>query len=169
MPSSLPRLALSRGGVRGEVDARHLTAMRPVLGKAPLVRDGWIFELKLDGFRAVADVRRSAVVLRYRSGHDCTPTFPEIASALGRLRISRVVLDGELVAFDDRGRPDFDRMRARMHPTRAAKPAVSYHVFDVLAVGDVDLRQAPLVARKQILARIIAGSNGALREVPYVA
>ena len=88
-------MALSLGGVRREVEARHLDPMRPTPGRPPLVGEAWLYELKLDGFRLLADVRRRDVVLRYRSGHVCTDAFPELVESLGAIGLSRVVLDGE--------------------------------------------------------------------------
>jgi len=164
---SLEQKALSLGGVRREVDARHLDPMRPTPGRPPLVGEAWLYELKLDGFRLLADVRRRDVVLRYRSGHVCTDAFPELVESLGAIGLSRVVLDGEVVAFDEKGRPDFDRLGPRLAKTRGPKPPVSFHVFDVLAVGAVDVRSLALGERKHLLEGVVARSKGALRSVPY--
>jgi len=166
MARDLARLALSLGGVRREVDARRLDPMRPQPGRPRLVDDGCLYELKLDGYRLLADVRGRDVNLRYRSGHDCTSAFPEVVATLATLRMSRVVLDGEVVAFDEDGRPDFDRLAPRLRRTPGPKPPVSYHVFDVLAVGEVDVRGVPLVRRKELVAEVVARSRGSLRAVP---
>jgi bifunctional non-homologous end joining protein LigD len=169
VPQSLERLALSLGAVRRPVDARRLEPMRPLNGRPPLVDDDWLYELKVDGFRLLADVRGREVTLRYRSGYDCTHAFPEIVAILRRLRVSRLVLDGEVVAFDERGRPDFDRLGPRLQKTTHPRPPVSFVVFDVLAVGDVDVRRVPLVDRKRLVERIVTRSKGGLRAVPCVA
>ena len=169
MAKSLEQMALSLGGVRREVDARHLDPMRPTPGRPPLVGEAWLYELKLDEVSACfADVRRRAVVLRYRSGHVCTDAFPELVDSLRALGLPRVVLDGEVVAFDEKGRPDFDRLGPRLAKTRGPKPPVSFHVFDVLAVGAVDVRSLPLGERKHLLEGVVARSKGALRNVPYM-
>jgi bifunctional non-homologous end joining protein LigD len=143
--------------------------MRPVSGRPPLVSEAWIYEMKLDGYRLLADVQGGDVVLRYRSGRVCTAAFPELVTALQGLRSARLVLDGEVVAFDEQGRPDFDRLAPRLRRTTEPKPPVAYLVFDVLAVGDVDVRPAPLRSRKQLVERIVVRSKGALRLVPFVA
>jgi bifunctional non-homologous end joining protein LigD len=166
---SLEHVALALDGIRREVDARRLEPMRPVLGRPSLTRAGWIFELKLDGYRLLADVRGRDVALRYRSGRDCTRAFPELAEVLLRMRAPRLVLDGEVVAFDEQGRPDFDRLGPRLQRSAERKPPVVYMLFDVLAVGDVDVRPVPLVARKQLVELVVERSRGALRAVPYVA
>ncbi len=170
VPKSLPQLARSLGGVRRALDLRRFVPMRPVTGRPPLAGDGWLYELKLDGYRLLADVRGRDVALRYRSGHDCTEAFPEIVDTLRRLRVGRVVLDGEVVAFDEEGRPDFDRLSARHRSGRArgeAPPPASFHVFDVLAVGELDVRPVPLVNRKALVERVVERSRGGLRVVPW--
>jgi bifunctional non-homologous end joining protein LigD len=156
--------------------------MRPMVSRSASLTDpAWIYELKLDGFRLLADVpggrspsgraadvRGREVMLRYRSGIDCSHVFPELVELLGRLRGPRLVLDGEVVAFDEAGRPDFDRLGPRLRKTRDPKPPVSFHVFDVLAVGDLDVRPLPLVHRKTLVERVVERSKGILRAVPFV-
>jgi bifunctional non-homologous end joining protein LigD len=168
MGRSLEHVAVALGGIRRALDARRLEPMRPVSGAPSLTRAGWLYELKLDGFRLLADVRGRDVSLRYRSGHDCTLAFPELVEALRRTRVSRIVLDGEVVAFDEHGRPDFDRLGPRLRRSAEPKPPVVFMIFDVLAVGGVDVRPVPLVSRKQLVDLVVKRSRGALRAVPYV-
>ncbi len=146
------------GGVRREVDGASLEPMRPIAGLPPLADPAWIYELKLDGFRLLADVRAGQVTLRCRSGHDCTQAFPEVVAALRGLRAARLLLDGEVVPWDEPGRPDFDMLGPRLYRSADQKPAVSYHLFDVVAVGAVAVRPIPL--RATLVERIIAMSNG---------
>src|SRR5262249_34276198 len=87
----------------------------------------------------------------------------------------RVVLDGEVVAFDENGRPSFQRLQGRMQapkPRRLDFPwadaPVIYVVFDLLALGPFDLRPLPVVVRKQLLADLIKG-KGAIRVLDHVA
>ena len=75
----------------------------------PFRRDGWVFELKYDGFRLLAANEAGAPRLRYRGGSDATAAFPEVATALAALPRD-VVLDGELVVVDETGRTHFQRM-----------------------------------------------------------
>jgi bifunctional non-homologous end joining protein LigD len=97
---SLENVALAVGGIRREVDARRLEPRRPVLGRPSRTRAGWPYELELDGFRLLADVRGRDVALRYRSEHDCTGAFPELLEALVSMRARRLVLDGEVVVVE---------------------------------------------------------------------
>jgi bifunctional non-homologous end joining protein LigD len=122
----------------------------------------WLYELKYDGFRMMAHGGAGQAKLRYRSGLDPTDRYPEITSAVRALPLHEVVLDGEVVALDPEGKPDFHKLsfRGQMHRTseiqRAALASpVTYIVFDLLAAGGHDLRGLPLVERKTILRRIL--------------
>jgi bifunctional non-homologous end joining protein LigD len=122
----------------------------------------WIYELKYDGFRMLAYGGAGQARLRYRSGLDPTDRYPEITSAVRALPIHELVLDGEVVALDAEGKPDFHKLsfRGQMHRASAIQRSalvapVTYIVFDLLAAGGHDLRGLPLVERKAILQRIL--------------
>lgn len=115
---------------------------------------GWWFELKWDGVRVVGSWEGDRVVLRSRRGTDVTATYPEVAAA----RLDRpAVLDGEVVAFDDRGKPSFARLQQRMNlaaPGRAvAVTPVSLVVFDLLYL-DGDRAADPIESRWEALASL---------------
>lgn len=171
-------LAQYLGAPASEVDASKLVPMlceREEAAARILSRAGWLFELKLDGVRIVADKRGDHVKLFYRKLREATDTYAEIAAAIASISESRVVLDGEIVAFDEQGRPDFQRLGHRIqtgtrkgHRSPIFVPVV-YVVFDVIAIGPHDLRGFPLEARKEILSRIIPPegiSNGTIRQHP---
>jgi bifunctional non-homologous end joining protein LigD len=133
---------------------------------------GWIFELKYDGFRALARGGRQAS-LTSRRGTNLLPSYPEIGKALRAL--PDVVLDGELVIAGDDGKPDFEALSWRLRlkdPGRIAaasqkRPAVLL-AFDILARGSKDLRSLPLIKRKEALARALKGSKS-IKPVPFVS
>lgn len=140
-----------------------------------LTRAGWLYELKLDGVRILARREGSEASLRYRTGRNASASYPEVTRAVRALPGRRLVLDGEIVAFDDNGKPDFQRLGRRIHATHprdallaAREVAVSYLVFDLLAVGESDLRSLPLVERKRLLARIVRG-KGQIRVLDHLA
>jgi bifunctional non-homologous end joining protein LigD len=142
--------------------------------EAQLARPGFVYELKLDGARALAIRDGDRVTLRYRSGRNTTESFPEVARALRALPSRSFVIDGEIVAFDDKGRPDFQRLGPRLHATRAdeARRAareipVHYVAFDLLAIDDVDLRSLPLRERKRLLSRVLQG-KGLVRALDHL-
>ncbi len=161
------------GALTGDLDARKLTPML-CAGDARLDDPKRLYELKLDGVRLLADRRGGDVALIYRSQRVMTGTYPEVARAVRSLAPDRLVLDGEVVAFDDEGRPSFHRLGRRMHLTRphdvmhaAAEVPVVYVVFDVLQVGDWDLRSLPLRARKELLAEIVP-RRGVIRMLDHL-
>jgi bifunctional non-homologous end joining protein LigD len=128
----------------------------------PFSRAGWVFEVKLDGYRM--RVAREAGVGRLitRNGNDYTAAFPELARAINALPYEGLLMDGELVILDDQGRPSFQRLQNRARLSRAPDirhaavehPATLY-LFDVMALEGYDLRPLPLVKRKQILKQVL--------------
>lgn len=147
-------------------------AFEPMLchtAEAAFSSDDWVFELKYDGFRLVAFGGAGQAQLRYRSGQDPTPRYPELTSAVRALPIPGLVLDGEVVMLDAEGKPDFHKLsfRGQLHRTsevqRAALSApVTYVVFDLLGAAGYDLRGLPLLVRKSLLERILP-KTGPLR------
>src|SRR5688572_1769244 len=150
--SPAEELAQYLGARAADVDGRRIVPMlceREEAAAEVLGRPGWLFELKLDGVRIIADKHGDRVELFYRKLREATRNYAEIADALRSLSDRRLVLDGEIVAFDEQGRPDFQRLGHRIQTDvkssrRAASVPVVYVVFDVLAVGDYDLRSFPL-------------------------
>jgi bifunctional non-homologous end joining protein LigD len=112
---------------------------------------GWLHEIKLDGYRIEAIVAGGKVRLMTRNANDWTERFPETAAALGRL--PDCILDGELVAHDAEGRPDFGALGAAMETQKTAR--LTYYAFDLLMEGREDLRALPLTKRKARLARLL--------------
>jgi bifunctional non-homologous end joining protein LigD len=130
---------------------------------------GWLFELKLDGYRVRAAREDAEAKLISRKGHDMTAAFPEIARAVAALPYEGLILDGELVVADDAGRPSFSRLQARSKLSRlpeikraAVETPATFYVFDLLAFEGYDARPLPLVKRKAILAKLLPRA-GALR------
>lgn len=175
-PASAEELAKYLGAKVADLDASRLVPMlceRESTNARILGRQGWLYELKLDGVRIIADKRGDKVALYYRKQRNATENYREIADAIKGLPDTRIILDGEIVAFDEQGRPDFQRLGHRIQTTnkssrRAAVPVV-YVVFDVLAIGPYDVRGFPLEARKEILSRIIPAQGTAgnlLRQHP---
>jgi len=130
-----------------------------MLSHVPFTRDGWLFELKHDGFRALARTGRSGVQLLSRSGRSMAEPFPEIVSALEQLP-DGLVLDSELVVPAADGRSDFEEVRRRnliqrprMIQEGAAKSPAVLIVFDLLEAVGEDLRTRRLLERRQALHR----------------
>src|SRR3954447_13379266 len=95
----------------------HIVPMLAKLSKLPRDDGGWGYEIKWDGVRAIAYVTRGGVRLESRNLNDVTPRYPEVGGVAEALDGREAVLDGEVVAFDERGRPSFERLQGRMHLT----------------------------------------------------
>ncbi|HEY5999793.1 MAG TPA: non-homologous end-joining DNA ligase [bacterium] len=131
--------------------------MRPMLAATadkPFDDPDWLFEVKWDGYRAVAEVERGRVVLRSRNLLPLNARFPAIAEALEKIG-GDAVLDGEIVVLDARGRPDFQLLQNR-RSSRAGH--LVYYVFDLPYFEGRDLTGLPLVRRKEILEGILPRS-----------
>ncbi|HYL07547.1 MAG TPA: non-homologous end-joining DNA ligase [Candidatus Udaeobacter sp.] len=129
--------------------------------KLPTPDKGWGFEFKWDGIRAVAFVEGGRVRLQSRTGEDITPRYPEI-HPMGRALGSRdVILDGEIVALDDKGRPSFEQIQQRMGLTadnevrRKMKDVpVTYMLFDVMWQDGHSQVERPYTERRAVLASL---------------
>jgi bifunctional non-homologous end joining protein LigD len=148
----------------------------PMLAVAGDAFDGrdWLFELKYDGYRILIDKQSNATTLWSRNGHDLTASFPEIARTADRLLPSDFLMDGELVVLDPSGIPSFSllQQRARLSgELEVARMAIelpcTYFAFDLLRVGDLDLRRVPLESRKNQLEKMLPPC-GALRYSEHV-
>jgi ATP-dependent DNA ligase len=124
--------------------------------KALPTGDGWVYEPKWDGFRAIAFVDGGDVYLQSRNGRALRRYFPELSFPEGAY-----VLDGEIVLFDDRGRQDFDALGQRIHPAEsrirmlAEQTPTRFIAFDLLAEGDEVLFELPQAERRARLAALV--------------
>jgi DNA ligase D-like protein (predicted ligase) len=112
--------------------------------------ESWLYELKLDGYRAIAYKRDGAVHLRSRNDNDFNVRYPGVVAALQRLPDDTVV-DGEIVAFDADGRPSFNALQ---NYGSATAPVV-YYIFDLLILAGRDLMREPLERRRELLEQQI--------------
>ncbi len=172
--SRIEQEAAELGAPRGSVDTRALVPMLCAPSGAKLDDPERLYELKLDGVRIVADKHGAQVALRYRNGRAATTTYPEIARAVRALAPERVVLDGEIVAFDAHGKPSFERLAPRIHARRPEDVArsrrevvVTYLVFDLLQIGERVLVDLPLRDRKRLLAEVVVG-RGLIRALDHL-
>lgn len=142
--------------------------MLATLALEPFSQEGWEFEIKWDGFRTLAYVEGNKVTLFSRRSHDVTGLYPELASLGTRCRPRKGlrVLDGEIVAVDPEGRPDFQLLQSRLGvgPLRArelaARNPVGYVAFDLLVVGSQSIMNRPLGQRRaQLLDAVLEGDG----------
>ncbi len=131
--------------------ARGLQPMLATLIKEPFDDPDWIFEVKWDGYRAVAEIRDDGVSLHSRNLISLDRKFSPIVEALRKLKLD-AVLDGEIVVADDQGRPDFQMLQ---HYPDAGGGHLLYCIFDLLYFRGHDLTGLPLLRRKEVLKRIL--------------
>jgi bifunctional non-homologous end joining protein LigD len=160
-----PRAAAKRTAAptRRQVPARKPAAAKPngfispmlctLVERAPEGK-GWIHEIKLDGYRMQAVIAGGKARVLTRNGHDWTERFPETAAALGRL--PDAILDGEIVAADAQGNPDFAALQAAMEQERTA--TLLYYAFDLLARDGESLCDQPIEERKTALRSLLKGA-----------
>jgi bifunctional non-homologous end joining protein LigD len=119
----------------------------------------WLYELKLDGYRALLINHGKQIQIRSRNDKDLTRMYPTVTAAGLRLKGQQVVLDGEIVALDTAGRPSFQALQHRLtHP----KHQVVFYAFDMLHLDGKDLTGEPLSQRRARLPEIV-GENATLR------
>ena len=133
--------------------------------------DGFLFEPKWDGFRCLVFRDGAGVDLRSRHDRPLARYFPEIVVGVRALASERVVLDGELVVVNPAGF-DFAALMARLHPAasrverlRRETPA-AFVAFDILALGDDDVRERPFAERRALLADVLAGASPPVHLTP---
>jgi bifunctional non-homologous end joining protein LigD len=162
-PTSRLRKAIEETGAeRKRVDPRTVEAMHAESTDEAFTRDGWIFELKLDGYRLIASKSGGEALLLTRNGNDYTAVFPEIARAVKALPVDECIIDGEVVVTDEKGLPSFSMLqrRGRLSSSIDIKHAAvelpsTFFAFDLIAFEDFDLRGLPLLERKKFLAEIV--------------
>ncbi len=151
--------------------------LEPMLAETregPFSKEGWVFEIKYDGYRLLAVGGTSTPRLLTRNGNDLAAGFPELTRALRGLPYAGVVLDGEVVVHDGSGLPSFQRLQKRARLTRgpdvrraAVELPATLYVFDLPVFEAWDLRELPLAERKTIL-RDLLPAVGPLRYADHV-
>src|ERR1700720_4096887 len=123
----------------------------------------WLWEIKLDGYRALGVKSGTGVTLFSRRRKSLNRKFPYIVDALADLPKGTVV-DGEVVAIDDSGRPDFNLLQN----FRAEASRIQYYVFDLLCCKGRDLTGVPLIERRALLKSVVVIRDKRIRIVDYV-
>lgn len=133
--------------------------------------DDWSYEMKWDGVRAIAMVGTNAVELRSRAGNEITLGYPELQPLAHSLGATTAVLDGEIVAIDEHGRSNFQRLQSRMHLRDAATVAriatqvpVTFMIFDLLWFDGHQITELPYAERRALLDRL--GARGGAWDTP---
>ncbi len=159
--TSAPSAALNAKPVKRPMP----TSIYPMLAESipePFDSPDWLFEIKWDGYRAVAFIEKGKVRLVSRNQNELTARYPELKDMAGFVKASNAIIDGEVVAIDEHGKPSFSLMQQRTGfrpggkraPTNADVP-VLYYAFDLIYADGEDWRKIPLEERKRKLASLI--------------
>lgn len=132
--------------------SKFLSKVNPMLCtliKEPFDDPDFLYEVKLDGYRIIGFIQKDKIILRSRSGLDYSEKYPEVVKALSQLGLEAIV-DGEIVAIDKNGRPDFDALQKsdRVNP-------LVYYLFDIIWCNGFKLTDLKLTQRKEILSKAI--------------
>jgi bifunctional non-homologous end joining protein LigD len=132
--------------------AKLVGSMRP--GK-------WIYEIKFDGYRALALRGGSETRILSRNEKDLGKKFPQVADSVAALDVQEAVIDGEIVALDDKGRSSFQLLQG--FDMGQERPPIIYYAFDLLRLNGKDLRNLPIEERKSKLEELLQKPAGVLR------
>jgi len=155
--------------LQGAVKRSMPTAIHPMLATSvdkPFDSPEWLFEIKWDGYRAVCFLENGKSRLVSRNQNDLTGQFSELQSLPKLIKAQTAVLDGEIVALDEQGRPSFSLMQQRTgirqgnrHTAARRDVPIMYYVFDLLYLEGYDLRRVSLEQRKEVLAQIATSGD----------
>jgi bifunctional non-homologous end joining protein LigD len=144
------------------IDLDSLRPMKAVTGTLPADETGWAFEIKWDGVRVLSGIESGQVRLRSSNGNDITGRYPELQALAEALEGHAVVLDGEVVSFDEDGRPSFGLLQTRMHLAnakevrlRAETVPITYVVFDLLHLDGNEVMPLPYLDRRRLLTELV--------------
>ena len=149
----------AEGAKRGKLPAQQSPQLCAVAEDPPSGGE-WISEIKFDGYRMLAWIDHGKVRLLTRNGHDWTDRLPALARSVGQLRVDSALVDGELVALDRDGTSSFPALQSALSDGRDGD--LHFYLFDLLHLNGWDLRNAPLIERKRVLAGL-ADWRGMLR------
>ncbi len=115
---------------------------------------GWVYEVKFDGYRILTRIDGDDIRLFTRNGNDWTSRLPHLVSAMRKLGLTNGWLDGEIVIFDERGQPDFQKLQNAFEAKHTSQ--IEYYLFDLPFANDRDLRRVPLLERRAVLETVLA-------------
>lgn len=145
---------LIKGKEKGHKMPKSPSPMLCTLLEKPFDSKEWIFEIKWDGYRALAEVNGEDVFLYSRNFQSFNARFPDVVEELKRLKI-HAIFDGEIVATDKKGVPHFQLLQNASHQLSD----IHYHMFDLLFLNGEDLREKPLRMRKKLLQKLLKRSK----------
>jgi len=151
----------------GVIEKKLIHYIRPMLATTvdkPFNSKEWLFELKLDGYRAVTEIRETGLLMYSRNGLDLLQRYRPVATALKKFK-TRMILDGEIVLLNEKNKPDFQKLQN--YKDNKHLPLI-YYVFDLLYLQNKSLMKEPLSQRKRLLKKLIRKSTGVIRYCDHI-
>jgi bifunctional non-homologous end joining protein LigD len=145
---------------------KAMEAQLATLVKSPPAGDGWVHEVKYDGYRMLCRIAKGDVRMISRNGKDWTASFPALVDALGDLKVESAWLDGEAAVVNQQGRTSFQALQNALSGSGAD---LSYLAFDLLYLDGYDLRGVALIERKRVLAQLLEDAPPALKYSEHFA
>jgi bifunctional non-homologous end joining protein LigD len=159
---SVPFVVKDLAGAAKRPMPSYIQAMLASVVEKPFDDAEWLFEIKWDGYRAIAFIESDKVRLVSRNQNDLTPRYPELRELGKFIKAKNAILDGEVVVLDDQGRSSFSLMQQRTGIRKHGRQAtprselpVLYYAFDLLYLDGYDLRRVALEERKRVLKEIL--------------
>lgn len=138
--------------------------MLATITKTPFDDKEWLFEIKWDGYRAIAEIKKQKLKFYSRNGIDFSQRFPAVFSALKKIKHD-VILDGEIVLLNEKNLPDFQKLQD--YENHLDYPLI-YYVFDILEMDGKKMHVLPLTDRKKILKKVLP-KNPVIRYCDHIA
>jgi bifunctional non-homologous end joining protein LigD len=153
--SAVPPTAHS--GKKSELPASLKPVLATLVDSPPPEADQWIYEIKFDGYRLLARVENGKARLFTRNGNDWTSRLGDLAREMKSMGLPDGWYDGEIVVLDEAGLPDFQALQGAFDTTRTE--SIVYYLFDLPFCDGRDLRQLPLVERRERLEAVLSGAS----------
>lgn len=153
----------SRNAVARDVPSTYVEPMK-ALGVESIPRGPYSYEIKFDGYRALAIFGSGAIGLWSRNANELSDKYPEVTAELKKLKLKDTVLDGEIVALDPEGRPRFQLLQGLGKAD--GRPPLLFYVFDVLRHSGRSYLDQPIEHRREVLAGILPADSPVLRLSP---
>jgi bifunctional non-homologous end joining protein LigD len=161
-PVAKKTIASIRHGKAAKVE-RFIKPMLASIAEGPFDNKDWLFEIKWDGYRAIAELQKGKLKFYSRNGIDFTERFPSIVQALKKINHD-VVIDGEVVLLNEKNLPDFQKLQ--LYENHLNYP-LQYYAFDMLRLDGKDMEGLPLADRKKLLKQLLKNNKTLNKTIRY--
>jgi bifunctional non-homologous end joining protein LigD len=139
--------------LKNSLEIQDIELQLAKLESHPPIGDKWVHEIKYDGYRTLSSIQNNKVNMYTRSGLNWTSKYASLCKDLKKLKVKSVWLDGEIVSLDEKGRSDFSLLQDNLKKNNGN---LEYFIFDILELAGQDLRDEPLIDRKNILKKLLS-------------